>query len=75
MHLPYSLRNIYIIAINIHIYLVKEKLNAFIFLLLIYKLVALFIIIIIIIILKQTNLIILLSELIIGRKKIKNLKN
>ncbi len=74
MHLPYSLRNIYIIAINIHIYLVKEKLNAFIFLLLIYKLVALFIIIIIII-LKQTNLIILLSEFIIGRKKIKNLKN
>jgi len=73
MHLPYSLRNIYIIAINIHIYLVKEKLNAFIFLLLIYKLVALFIIIIII--LKQTNLIILLSEFIIGRKKIKNLKN
>jgi len=74
MHLPYSLRNIYIIAINIHIYLVGEKLNAFIFLLLIYKLVALFIIIIIII-LKQTNLIILLSEFIIGRKKIKNLKN
>jgi hypothetical protein len=73
MHLPYSLRNIYIIAINIHIYLVGEKLNAFIFLLLIYKLVALFIIIIII--LKQTNLIILLSEFIIGRKKIKNLKN